>query len=79
MLIGVVGLVLALVCLGVFLGTGLPAEGEPYPNSIISFWLGIGCGVFFAWALSAFWNSRRRDRSRSEDATARIHRYGDTS
>ena len=76
MVIGVVGLVLALVCLGVFLGTGLPAEGEPYPNSIISFWLGIGCGAFFAMALSAFWNSRRQDRSRSADAMARIRRFG---
>ncbi len=79
MLIGVVGLVLALVCLGAFLALGLPAEGEPHPNSIISFGLGIGCGVFFAWALTAFWNSRRQDRSRSTDATARMRRYGNTS
>ncbi len=69
MLIGVVGLVLAFVCLGVFLFSGLPAEG-------ISFWLGIGCGVFFAMALSAFWNSRRQDRSRSADAMERIRRFG---
>ncbi len=76
---GVVGLVLAFVCLGIFLVHGLPAESEPRLNSMTSFWLGIGLGVFFARALSAFGNSLNQERSRSVDAMARLRRYRNTS
>ena len=67
---GVVGFVLAFACLYGFLVRG---------ESMMSFWLGIGFGAFFAAALSALWHSRRQDKSRSDDALARIRRYEDQS
>ena len=76
---GAIGIVLALMCLGAFVVYGLPADGEPPLGSRTAFGLGAGFGVFVATGLRAMRNSRIRGRSRSDDAQARVERYGKTN
>ena len=73
---GIVGLVLAVLCLGVFLVYGLPADAGSL-NATTNFWLGIGCGVFIAEAVRAFRGSRNQNRRSSDDALRRAQRYQD--
>ena len=57
---GLAALAGALVCLGVLLSSGLPAEGESPPHPVALFLLGAWFGAFLTVALRALEVLRRK-------------------